>query len=111
MGCRTALMHQVNHTIKVHTSRVFVSYVGKLTFQFSAYVSTRWNCEFIVAHNSIVIHVPLRNARILGIQSHTDTETLTIPIRFVWDIQPDQHLTTVMKVPEGSLAVVFKSIK
>lgn len=76
--------------------------------------------EFIVVHNGIVTNsTELRlvlQKRGYKFESETDTEAVAILCKYVWDSNPDKHLTftelvkTVLKELEGSFAFVFKSV-
>ena len=75
--------------------------------------------EFMVVHNGIVTNsAELRlvlQKRGYKFESETDTESVAILCKYVWDSQPDKRITftelvkTVLKELEGSFAFVFKS--
>jgi glucosamine--fructose-6-phosphate aminotransferase (isomerizing) len=75
--------------------------------------------EFMLVHNGIVtnsaaLRLVLQN-RGYKFETETDTESVAILTKYVWDSQPDKRITftelikTVLKELEGSFAFVFKS--
>jgi glutamine---fructose-6-phosphate transaminase (isomerizing) len=75
--------------------------------------------EFMVVHNGIVtnsaeLRLVLQNKG-YKFETETDTESVAILCKYVWDSQPDKRITftelvkTVLKELEGSFAFVFKS--
>lgn len=75
--------------------------------------------EFMVVHNGIVTNsAALRlvlQKRGYKFETETDTESVAILTKYIWDSQPDKRITftelikTVLKELEGSFAFVFKS--
>ncbi|TRM62218.1 hypothetical protein BD626DRAFT_558083 [Schizophyllum amplum] len=76
--------------------------------------------EFCVVHNGIVTNYNeirmVLSKRGYKFESETDTETVAILTKYVYDSQPDKRITftelikTVLKELEGSFALVFKSV-
>jgi glucosamine--fructose-6-phosphate aminotransferase (isomerizing) len=73
----------------------------------------------MVVHNGIVTNSSelrlVLQKRGYKFESETDTESVAILCKYVWDSQPDKRITftqlvkTVLKELEGSFAFVFKS--